>query len=52
MRNSSTEFLRLNFIWVTFFFPRCVRNNNINTDNNLWLRVSQVHCMDLSQIPH
>ena len=34
MRNSSTEFLRLNFIWVTFFFPRCVRNNNINTDNS------------------
>ena len=34
MRNSSTEFLRLNFIWVTFFLPRCVRNNNINTDNS------------------
>ena len=38
MRNSSTEFLRLNFIWVTFFFQDAyVIIIIINTDNNLWL---------------
>lgn len=52
MRNSSTEFLRLNFIWVTFFFQDAYVIIILILIIIYGCSVSQVHCMDLSQIPH